>query len=254
MVTDAHLRSRLRELLHDIQFGLRFRRPRISDWEQAVEILRKFGMGRDADRLERGCRSVSQGRKPTAELAEFVLSLHRCFQVNEQGDDVDRSADRPPKKTPVTAKRRNVSEKNEQAITQAIRKLPRDAPQAQVANAAKISVKTVSASVAWARRHVIWNGKAGVHAVDQDAFLDAKEATMKLKRLIDAGDKLPGFHHKTKTKLRRLMEDSKKFDRIVEHLAPVESLLAKDGQTLGDLSSEKTVAAFRYAAEAVTSQ
>jgi hypothetical protein len=72
----ALMQTRLQELLHNIQFGLRFRRPHRCDVEQAIDLLRNLGLGVDAERLEREYRVVLQGRKPTPELIDFVQRLH----------------------------------------------------------------------------------------------------------------------------------------------------------------------------------
>lgn len=98
-MSDFHTRFRLRELLHDIQHGMRFHRPRISDGEQAVELLRQLGMNADADRLEKGCQAVAGGLKPDADFIDFVQGLHRCFELATKATESGTPDDQGPADT-----------------------------------------------------------------------------------------------------------------------------------------------------------
>ncbi len=65
----------LRQALHNVQFGLRFRRPETEDVKDAVGLLRRTKLG-VADRLENECRRVMRGQKPSPQTIDFVRSLH----------------------------------------------------------------------------------------------------------------------------------------------------------------------------------
>ncbi len=79
--------TRLRSVLHDLQFALRFLRPRVADVEEAVGLLREMGQDATASRLKNALRPVFQGRKPTAEVVELVESLYAAHS----GDGRDSS-------------------------------------------------------------------------------------------------------------------------------------------------------------------